>query len=145
MGSMANEYYTTKFLELLRYVSYLKDEKAKVHPFVSWFPLEFGDRIGYNEPWSLQEVIGKLNHCYEQSKHKNESQQGWKGKNKCKGKWKLKIEMPQNVDKKENVAPQKRFNAARQGHGSQQQHRGEGTGWLECLTCIKEHLKRDFP
>lgn len=30
MGSMTYEEYTTKFLELLRYVLYLKDEKAKV-------------------------------------------------------------------------------------------------------------------
>jgi len=30
IGSMTNEEYTTKFLELLRYVSYLKDEKTKV-------------------------------------------------------------------------------------------------------------------
>jgi len=29
---------------------------------------------------------------------------------------------PHNVDEKENVAPQKRFHASRQGHGSQQQH-----------------------
>ena len=30
MDSMTDEEYTTKFLELLRYVMYLKDEKAKV-------------------------------------------------------------------------------------------------------------------
>jgi len=43
------------------------------------------------------------------------------------------------------VAPQKNFNAAKQGHASQQQHRGDGTGWLECWTCDKEHPKRDCP
>ena len=50
------------------------------------FPLAFRDRFEYDEPRSLEEVIGKLKHCYEQSKRKNESQQGWKGKNKGKGK-----------------------------------------------------------
>ena len=70
MGSMTDEEYMTKFLELLRSVSYLKDEKAKFHIFVCGLPLAFKDQIEYDEPWSLEEVIGKLNHYYEQSKHK---------------------------------------------------------------------------
>ena len=65
MGSMTDEEYTTQFLELLRYVSYLKDENSKVQIFVSGFPLDFRDRIEYDEPRSLEEVIGKLEHCYE--------------------------------------------------------------------------------
>lgn len=84
---MTNEDYTTKFLELLRYVSYIKDEKDKVQCFVSEFPLAFRDRIEYDKPRSLDEVMRKLKHCYEQSKHKNDSRQGWKGKDKGKGKW----------------------------------------------------------
>ena len=42
------------------------------------------------------------------------------------------------------MALQNNFNATGQGHGSQkqQQHRGEGTGQLECWTCGKKHLKR---
>ena len=66
MGSMTDEEYTTKFLELLRYVPYLKYDKGKVHIFVSGFPLAFRDRIEYDEPWSLEEVIGKLKlHFYD--------------------------------------------------------------------------------
>jgi len=30
MGEMSDEEYTTKFMELLRYVPYLKDEKERV-------------------------------------------------------------------------------------------------------------------
>jgi len=62
---MTDEEYTTKFLELFRYVSYLTYEKAKFHKFFSGFPLAFGDWIEYDEPHSLEEVIGKLKHCYE--------------------------------------------------------------------------------
>jgi len=87
MGSMTNEEYTTKFLELLRYAMYLTDEKVKVQIFVSGFPLKFRDQIEYDEPRLLEEVIGKLKHFYEQSKCKNESQHGWKGRDKGKGKW----------------------------------------------------------
>ena len=63
---------------------------------MSGFLLEFRDQIQYDEPLSLEEVIGKLKHCYEHSKRKNESQQGWKGKDKDKvqGKWQLKRERP---------------------------------------------------
>ncbi len=67
---MTDEAYTTKFLELLRYVPYLKDENAKVQRFVSGLPLAFRDQIEYDEPQSLEEVIGKLKNCYEKSKHK---------------------------------------------------------------------------
>ena len=35
MGSMTDEEYTSGFLELLRYVSYLKEEKAKIQRFIS--------------------------------------------------------------------------------------------------------------
>ena len=84
MGSMSNEEYTTKFLELLRYVLYLKDDKSKFQRFISGFPLEFGDCIEYDEPRSLEEVSGKLKHCYDKSKCKNESQQGWKGEYKVR-------------------------------------------------------------
>eukprot|EP00253_Pinus_taeda_P019959 PITA_19959 len=142
---MTEEEYTTKFLELLRYVPYLTNEKTIGQRFVSGFPLTFRDRIEYAKPRSLEEVIGKLKHCYEKSKRKNESQQGWKGKAKGKGKWQPKRERLQYANEKENVAPQKRFNATRQGHESQQQHRGVGTGRLEHWTCGKEHLKRDCP
>ena len=95
---------------------------------------------------SLEEVIGKLKNFYEQSKRKNEYHHGWKGKEKGKGKCKPKRTRPQNADGKENMALQKKFNIARQGHGSQQQeHRGEGTSRLDCWTCGEEHLRRYCP
>lgn len=65
MGSMTDEDYMTKFLELLRYVLYLTDEKAKVQIFVSGLQLEFKDQIEYDEPRPLEEVIGKLKNHYE--------------------------------------------------------------------------------
>ena len=83
---MTYEEYTTNFLELLRYVPYLKDEKAKVQIFFSGLPLAFKDQSEYDEPRSLEEVIGKLKHCYEQSKRKSESQHDWKGNENARGK-----------------------------------------------------------
>ena len=56
MGSMIDEY-TIKFLELLRYVPYLKDEKANIQRFNSGLTMEFKDRIEFNELRSLEEAI----------------------------------------------------------------------------------------
>lgn len=53
------------FLELFRYVPYLKDERIKVQSFISGLSLPFKDQIEYNEPWDLEEVIEKVKHCYE--------------------------------------------------------------------------------
>ena len=50
IGYMTNEEYMTKFLELLRYVPYLKDHKTKVQSFINGLPLEFKDWIEYDEP-----------------------------------------------------------------------------------------------
>ena len=62
MGSMKNEEYMTHFLELLRYVPYLEDEEDKFQLFFSGFPIQFRDQIEYDEPHTLEEVIGKLKH-----------------------------------------------------------------------------------
>ena len=50
MGSMIDEEYMTKLLELLRHVPYLNDEKEKVQRFISGFNLKFKDIIEYDEP-----------------------------------------------------------------------------------------------
>ena len=81
-----DEEYMTKFLELLRYDLCLKDEKAKFQRFFIGFSLAFRDWIEYDDPQSLEEAIGKLKHCYDQSKCKIECQQHCKGKEKDKGK-----------------------------------------------------------
>jgi len=75
MGSMTNEEYISLFLDLLRYVPYLMDEKAKIQRFISGFSVAFKDMIMYDEPKSLEEIIHKLRHYYEKSKPKFEIKQ----------------------------------------------------------------------
>ena len=119
---MTYEEYTTKFLMFLRYASYLNDEKSKVQIFLDGLPLEFKYWIEYDEPQSLEEFIGKLKHCYE-PKHKIESQQGWKWKDKTKGKWQPKRTRPQDASEKENIVSYNKFNGPQLG---EQQNRGDG-------------------
>lgn len=84
MGSMTYEEYTIKFLELLRYVPYLKDEKAKVQRFVSGLPLTFKYHIKYDEPRSLEEFIGKLKTIMSNQSVRQSFSRVGKGKTKIK-------------------------------------------------------------
>jgi len=111
MGSMTDYQCTSKFLELLRYVPYIKEEKAKIHRFISGLLVAYRDQIEFDELRSLEEAIRMLKHCYEQSKHKAEPKHGFKGNEKFKGKWPPKWGRHQDVDEKENVVPYKKFNA----------------------------------
>eukprot|EP00253_Pinus_taeda_P033935 PITA_33935 len=87
MGSMTNHEYTSRFLELLRYAPYLKDEKAKIQRFINGFPTTYRERIEFNEARSLEESIWKLKHYYEKSKRKDEAKHDLKANEKVKGKW----------------------------------------------------------
>jgi len=62
MGSMTDDEYTSRFLELLRYMPYLMEEKAKINRFISGLPVSFKDKIEFDEPRSLEEAIWKLRH-----------------------------------------------------------------------------------
>lgn len=68
MWNMTNEECITMFLDWLSYVPYIKDKKSKVQRFINGTPLASKDQIEYEGPWSLEEVIKKLKHCYEKSK-----------------------------------------------------------------------------
>lgn len=65
MGQMADEEYITKFLQLLRYMQYLKDEKVKIQWFISGLPLAFKDWTKILEPQKFNDDMKKLKHCYE--------------------------------------------------------------------------------
>ena len=70
MGQQTMEEYAKNFLELLRYVGYIKDEKVKIQRFLSGFIQIYKDRIEVYEPRTLEEAIRKAKYCYEQSKGK---------------------------------------------------------------------------
>lgn len=65
MGFMTDDVYTSRFIELLRYVSYLKDEKENIQRIISGFPTSYRDWIKFDEPQSLEKAIKKLKHYYE--------------------------------------------------------------------------------
>ena len=74
------EEYANKFLELLRYFRYIKDEKVKIQCFLSGLPQSCKDRIEFYEPINMEETTRKYKYCYEQSRGKPNYQKAWKDK-----------------------------------------------------------------
>ena len=64
--------YIIKFTSLLRYVPYLRDEKAKVKWFLSIFPTHMKERIEFVNPKTMDKAIKKARMCYQQAKEKGE-------------------------------------------------------------------------
>ena len=54
LGIMTMEEYEKKFLELLRYVDFIKDEKVKIQRFLNGTLMFYRDRINYNAPSNLE-------------------------------------------------------------------------------------------
>ena len=54
-----------KSLDLLRFVSYIKEEKVKVQRFLSCLLQSYKDQIKFGSLKSLDEVLRKARLCYE--------------------------------------------------------------------------------
>ena len=76
------EEYERKIFELLRYVDYIKDEKVKIHHFLSGLPTYYIDKIQYDEPKNLEVAIRKAKYWYDERKGKFDLQRSWRDKKK---------------------------------------------------------------
>ena len=59
MGSMTMDAFINKFLDLLHYVSYIKEEKVNIQQFLGCLPPSFLDRIEFNMPKTLDTTLHK--------------------------------------------------------------------------------------
>eukprot|EP00253_Pinus_taeda_P029666 PITA_29666 len=73
LGQQTIDQFVTKFTSLLRYVPYIREEKAKVQRFVSSLPLTMRERIEFDNPKTMDEAIQKARLCYQQNKSKGEN------------------------------------------------------------------------
>ena len=78
LGSMTMEAYEKKFLELLNYADFIKDEKVKIQRFLSGLHESYRHKIWYDRPKNLKDAIWKEKHLYEQNKSKAPYQKNWK-------------------------------------------------------------------
>jgi hypothetical protein len=54
LGSMTIDGYEQSFLELLKYVPFIKDETIKIHRYLSGLPPSIGDKIQYDDPKTME-------------------------------------------------------------------------------------------
>jgi hypothetical protein len=66
LGQLIIEEYVNKFLELLRYVPYIKDEKVKLQRFISGLPQTYRNMNDFDKPKTLEDIIWKERYFYEQ-------------------------------------------------------------------------------
>jgi hypothetical protein len=57
LGSMTISEYERRFLEFLKYFSFIKDDTFKIHRYLSGFPTFISEKIQYDDPKTLEETI----------------------------------------------------------------------------------------
>ena len=70
MGNLTMDAYEKIFLELLTYVDYIKYDKVKIQIFLSGLPTFYKDKIQYDMPNTIKELIEKEKHLYKLDKNK---------------------------------------------------------------------------
>jgi hypothetical protein len=66
LGIMTIDEYERSFLELLKYVPFIKDEAVKIQRYLSGLPPSMSDKIQYDDPKTMEETIRKEKCLYEQ-------------------------------------------------------------------------------
>jgi len=66
-----------KIMNLLRYVPYLKEEKAKIQRFVSCLSFSYREIIEFDNPKTMDQTIRKENLCFYQNHKKYDNSKGW--------------------------------------------------------------------
>jgi hypothetical protein len=77
LGSMTIDEYERNFLELLKYVPFIKDEDVKIQRYLSGLPPSMSDKIQYDVPKTMEETIRKAKFLYEQQGERPILQKVW--------------------------------------------------------------------
>jgi hypothetical protein len=155
LGQLTMEEYVNKFLDLLRYVPYIKAEKAKAQRFISGLPKEYRNRIEFDEPKTLEDTIRKATYCHEQYGHRAESRGDWKQKSGSKFQKKGNKSSGFKNYKKNHRMNFPTRSVLQQNFPSVDGNKTSGPipvktdnpkrKPLECWDCGGEHLRRDCP
>ena len=62
------------------YVRYIRDDKVKIHHFLSGIPQAYKDMIEFDESQTLKVAIRKAKYSYDQNKRKPDFHKAWKDK-----------------------------------------------------------------
>ena len=144
LGQSTMEEHANKFLELLRYVRYIRDDKVKIHHFLSGFPQSYKDKIEFDEPRTLKEAIRKAKYCYDQNKGKPDYHKAWKDKKTKNFDQRKKCFKPSNFQNQQRKPSQAVTNPGRM-MGENPRDPKEPREPLQCWVCGGDHMLRNCP
>jgi hypothetical protein len=150
---MAMEDLVNKFLDPLRFVPYIKQDKVKIERFLSCLPHSYKEIIEFDNPKSLNEVFRKARMCYEQYKHRFEIPKAWKDKKQDKMNQSKKGFQLAPFCNMENGFQRKDYHT--NTHHTKGGHKTINLGFkkvgasprepLKCWECGEPHLQRNCP
>jgi hypothetical protein len=79
---MTIEDFVTKFVNLMRYVP--REEKEKVHSYMSFLPQVYKDKIAFLNPKTMDEEIRCAKLCFTQFKQRFERKKTWQNRKRDK-------------------------------------------------------------
>jgi hypothetical protein len=84
LGSMTIDEYEMIFLEILKFVPFIKDEGVNIQMYMTGFSSFISDKIQYDEPKTLEETIRCDKCLYEKKRRRPTFQTVWEDKIKSK-------------------------------------------------------------
>jgi hypothetical protein len=136
LGSMTIDEYERIFLELLKYVPFIKDEAVKIQRYLSGLP----DKIQYNDPKTMEETIRREKFLYEQQREKPTFQKAWDNQKRFKKEQRQKGSKPSFF--RNSPWGQSSLKEPRKVDGSEQMPRPPT---MECWGYKGNHRYRDYP
>jgi hypothetical protein len=140
LGNMTIDEYERSFLELLKYVPFIKDEAVKIQRYLSGLPPSIGDKIQYDDPKTMEETIRRAKCLYEQQREKPIFQKAWDNQKRFKKEQRQKGSKPSFF--RNSPWGQSTFKEPRKVEGSEQMSRPPT---MECWGCKGNHRYRDCP
>jgi hypothetical protein len=140
LGNMTIDEYERNFLELLKYVPFIKDEAVKIQRYLSGLPLSIGNKIQYDDPKTMEETIRRAKCLYEQQRENPTFQKAWNNQKRFKKEQRQKGSKPSFF--RNNPWEQSTFKEPRKVEGSEQMSRPPT---MECWGCKGNHRYRDCP
>jgi hypothetical protein len=135
--------YENKFLGLLKYVGFIKDEKVNIQRFLSGLSSFYKEKIQYDEPRTLTKTIRNANYLYEQGKGREPLQKSWKDKKKDKSDQRRKGFKPSFNRNSPNKNQQDWF--AKDESKREESLGKRGRPPIKCWGCKEDHMYKDFP
>jgi hypothetical protein len=140
LGSMTIDEYKQSFLELLKYVPFIKDEVVKIQRYLSGMPPSINDKIQYDDPNTMEETIRREKCLYEQQRENPTFQKAWDDQKRFKKEQRQKGNKPPFFIN--NPQGQPYFREPKKAEGGEHIPRLPP---MECLGCKRNHRYRDCP